>query len=99
MEIIINSHFMRTKFLFYATGHTAQYGDKMSFLVGVDVQHLLPEGTVQEVREGIRKLIDTFYKPDGGLLLAAGNGIMPDTPLENIEAMLQEIALYRYSRG
>lgn len=75
----------------------AQYGDKISFLVGVDVQHLLPEGTVQEVRSGVRWLIDTFYKPEGGLLLAAGNGIMPDTPLENIEAMLQEMSLYKYS--
>ena len=70
----------------------SSYGDKMSFLVGIDVQHLLPEGTVDEVRTGIRRLIDTFHKPEGGLLLSAGNGIMPDTPLENIEAMLQEIS-------
>ena len=75
----------------------SKYGDKMSFLVGVDVQHLLPEGSVDEVRAGIRGLIDTFYRSEGGLLLAAGNGIMPDTPLENIEAMLEEISLYKHS--
>ncbi len=71
------------------------FGGKISFLAGVDVQHLLPEGTVAAVRNGVRELIDTFYKPNGGLLLAAGNGIMPDTPLENIETMLEEMAIYK----
>ena len=69
-----------------------RFGNRISFLAGIDVQHLLPEGSVEEVRKGIRNMIDTLYKPEGGLLLAAGNGIMPDTPLENIEAMLQEIS-------
>ncbi len=72
----------------------AAYGNRISFLAGIDVQHLLPEGTVEEVRKGIRELIDALYKPEGGLLLAAGNGIMADTPIENIEAMLYEISTY-----
>lgn len=73
--------------------YTAEkYGNKISFLAGVDVQHLLPYGTASEVREGISRLIDILYKPEGGLLLAAGNGIMGDTPIENIEAMLDVIS-------
>lgn len=72
-----------------------KYGDRISFLAGVDVQHLLPEGTVEEVREGVQELIDIFYKPEGGLLLAAGNGILPDTPFENIEEMLRVMSLYK----
>lgn len=71
------------------------FGGRISFLAGVDVQHLLPEENVEGVRSGVRELIDTFYKPEGGLLLAMGNGIMPGTPLENIEAALTEMALYR----
>ena len=71
-----------------------EYGDKISFLAGIDVQYLLPEGTEEEVRRGVRKWIDAFYRPEGGLLLAAGNGILPDTPLENIRAMLEEITVY-----
>jgi len=71
------------------------YGDRISFLAGVDVQHLLPEGTTEEVQNGVRNLIDTFYNPSGGLLLAMGNGIMPGVPLENIEAALQEMTLYK----
>lgn len=54
---------------------------------------MLPEGTVDEVRAGMRNLIHTLWKPEGGLMLAAGNGIMPDTPLENIEAMLEEMTM------
>lgn len=73
----------------------AAYGSRISFLAGVDVQHLLPEGTVDEVRSGVRALMNAFHKSEGGLLIGAGNGIMPDTPLENIEAMLQEIKIGR----
>lgn len=72
-----------------------EYGDRITFMAGVDVQQLLPHGTVDEVRAGVRELINIYYKPTGGLLLSAGNGILGDTPLENIEAMLQEMALYR----
>lgn len=71
---------------------TAQkWGDKISFLVGVDVQHVLPNYNPQGVRDEIKDLVKKFGRDDGGLLLAASNGIMPDTPLENIVAMLDEM--------
>ncbi len=72
-----------------------RFGDRISFLAGVDVQHLLPEGTAAEVHEGVKELIDTFYKPEGGLLLAMGNGIMPGTPLNNIEAAFDVMVGYK----
>ena len=72
----------------------AAYGDKISFLAGIDVQHVLQEKTPQGVREEVRFLIDTFDRPDGGLCLAAGNGILPGTPLENVEAFLDEALVY-----
>ena len=37
----------------------------------------------------------TVDTPDGGFLYAAGNGIVGGTPLENIEAFLNEIITYR----
>ena len=71
---------------------TAQkYGDKITFLYGIDVQHLLPEGTTEEVKIGIIDAAKTFYKKSGGLLFAAGNGIMPDVPLENIDVFLDSV--------
>ena len=68
-----------------------RFGNQISFLAGMDVQNILPNGTPAEVREEIRYLKRTFHSEQGGLILAAGNGILSDTPLENIEAMLDEM--------
>jgi uroporphyrinogen decarboxylase len=67
-----------------------QYGDKIAFLAGFDVQHTLQEKDPAGVREEMRFLIDTFDRPDGGMCIAAGNGIVSGTPFENIEAFLDE---------
>lgn len=71
-----------------------RYGDRITFLNGFDVQHMLQEGTPDQVRAEVRHLIDTFDRPDGGMCLAAGNGIVRGTPLENIDAFLDEATLY-----
>ena len=69
----------------------SKFGDKISFLVGMDVQNTLVTGTPQDVRNEIIHIKKTFNKKNGGLLLAMGNGIMPDSPIENIEAALDEM--------
>jgi uroporphyrinogen decarboxylase len=71
-----------------------KFGGRLAFLAGLDVQQVLPNGTPDEVRAEVRHLIDTFDRPDGGMCLAAGNGILPGTPLENIEAFLEEALVY-----
>jgi uroporphyrinogen decarboxylase len=71
-----------------------QYGDRMSFLAGFDVQQTLRTASPAEVRREVRFLVDTFDRPDGGLCLAAGNGILPGTPLENVDAFLDEALVY-----
>ena len=75
---------------------TKTFGDRIAFWAGIDVQYLLPQGTPDEVRCGVRELIDIFDAPDGGMVLAAGNGISPETPFENIEAFFDEA--YTYGR-
>jgi hypothetical protein len=72
----------------------AAYGDRLAFLVGFDVQHILREGTPEQVRAEVRYLIDTFDRPAGGLCLAAGNGIVAGTPFDNIDAFLDEAVRY-----
>ena len=69
----------------------AQYGGRIAFWIGMDVQKLLPFGNVAEVRAGCLERMRTFFRPDGGLILAAGNAIMPETPVENIRAYLEAI--------
>jgi len=71
-----------------------EFGDRLTFLAGIDVQHALQEKDPAGVREEVRFLIDTFDRPDGGLCLAAGNGIVAGTPLENVEAFLDEALRY-----
>jgi len=71
-----------------------KYQGKMTFHVGIDIQYLMPGGTPEEVAAGTRRLIDLCDSEEGGCLLAASNGIMPETPLENIEAFLKTAERY-----
>lgn len=71
-----------------------RFGGRVTFLAGFDVQHVLQEGSPDDVRREVRFLIDTFDRPEGGLCLAAGNGIVAGTPFENIRAFLDEAAHY-----
>ncbi len=71
-----------------------QFGDRLSFLAGVDVQHILQEADPAGVRAEVRALIETFDRPAGGMCIAAGNGIVSGTPFENIEAFLDESLHY-----
>ena len=66
----------------------------MGFCVGIDVQHILQEKTPEEIRGEVRYLIDLFDREGGGMAIAAGNGIVPGTPFENIEAFLDEAVRY-----
>jgi uroporphyrinogen decarboxylase len=70
------------------------YGERLTFLVGIDVQHTLQERDPAGVREEVRFLIDTFDRPEGGMCIAAGNGIVGGTPFENIAAFLDESVRY-----
>jgi uroporphyrinogen decarboxylase len=71
-----------------------EYGDRLTFLAGIDVQHALQEKDPQGVREEVRFMIDTFDQPGGGMCIAAGNGIVSGIPFENIEAFLDEALVY-----
>ncbi|MCG3181157.1 MAG: hypothetical protein BIFFINMI_03532 [Phycisphaerae bacterium] len=70
------------------------FGDRIAFLAGIDVQHVLQECTPDEVRAEVRFLIDTFDAAEGGMCIAAGNGIVAGTPFENIDAFLDEAVRY-----
>jgi len=71
-----------------------RFSGRITFWAGIDVQYLLPRGTVDEVRRGVRELMNIFDGPDGGMVIAAGNGITPETPFENIEAFFDEAYSY-----
>ena len=72
-----------------------EFGDKVAFLGGFDIQQLLPLGTKDEVREGAKKLIQE-YAHGGGFIFATSHNIEPDTPPENIVAAFD--AAYEYGQ-
>jgi uroporphyrinogen decarboxylase len=66
----------------------ADFGDRVAFCGGVDIQHLLPTGTPKEVQDKVRELRETFPT---GLVISPSQGVfLDDVPPENIKAMLEE---------
>jgi len=70
-----------------------EFGKYLSFMGGIDIQELLPHGTPEEVKQGVKNTIKA-YAPGGGYILATSHNIEPDTPVENIVAMFEAAQEY-----
>ena len=66
-----------------------EYGKDLSFFGGIDIQRFLTASTADQVRRGIRQIFRALDREPGGYLAGPSNTIMPDTPFENIRAMLE----------
>jgi len=66
----------------------AAFGDRLVFHAGLDQQHTIPFGSVEEVRAEVRHKI-TVFAPGGGYIFAPCHNLQPDVPPENIVAMFQ----------
>jgi len=67
----------------------AEFGGRLSFHGGIDMQHLLPHGTVEDVRAEVRRYCDVLGR-DGGYILGPAHLFQPDVPPENILAVYQD---------
>lgn len=66
------------------------YGGKLSFCGAVDVQGLLVDGTPRQVRDEVRRVMDTLGAPFGGsLLVGPANVMTPDIPFGNLVALFE----------
>ena len=72
-----------------------EFGKELTFMGGVDTQHILPHGTVDEVRKATARLVEGMASDGGGYILAASHTVPPETPLENIFAMYHEAGITR----
>jgi len=70
-------------------GLKRDFGSKVSFHGGVDTQHLLPNGSVEDIRKVTRSYLDLF-RESGGYILASSQEYMDDIPLDNILAIYEE---------
>ncbi len=66
----------------------AEFGDRIAFWGGIDSQHLLPHGSPEDVRVGVRRMFE-IMGPGGGYVLAAVHNVQPDVSAENILAMFE----------
>lgn len=66
----------------------AEYGDKLLFQGGVDTQHILPNGTPEEVYAESTRVIKALYK-NGGYILCGSQDLQADVPVENVKAMYE----------
>jgi uroporphyrinogen decarboxylase len=75
-----------------------EFGKDITFWGGaVDTQNVLGNGTVQQVKDDVRKRIDDLA-PGGGFVFAAVHNIQGNVPPENIVAMfdtLKEFGMYK----
>ena len=67
-----------------------EYGDRLCFYGGISVQQLLPFGSPAEVEAMTRRMIDQMGA-GGGYILAPSHGILADTPVENVAALLEAL--------
>lgn len=60
---------------------------------GVDTQHVLPSGSVQDVRDDVKKNIEALA-PGGGFVFNTVHNIQAEVPPENIMAMIDTLRTY-----
>ena len=65
-----------------------EFGDSLTFHGGGETQHILPYGTVEEVRENARMLSRVLGK-GGGYILSSCHILQSDVPVENILAFYE----------
>jgi uroporphyrinogen decarboxylase len=66
----------------------ADFGDRLSFHGGIDMQHLLPHASPAEVRAEVRRYCETLGQ-GGGYILGPAHLFQPDVPPENVLAVYE----------
>ena len=66
------------------------YAGRLAFYGGLSIQHTLPFSTPAEVRQEVRSRL-RLARECGGYIVAPSHDMPPDIPLENIDAMLDEL--------
>jgi uroporphyrinogen decarboxylase len=73
-----------------------EFGSSLSFYGGVDVQELLPFGTVRQIEKEVVRIARVFER-QGGFILSTSHVIMEDVPEENalkLYEVIRDISRY-----
>ena len=69
-------------------GLKKQYGKHLCFQGGIDIQDVLPHGTPSDVARHVRQRAE-ILGAGGGYIFGTAHNILPDTPTENILALVE----------
>jgi uroporphyrinogen decarboxylase len=67
-----------------------RFGKNMVFCGGIDSHRILPYGSVEEVRQEVRRVME-ILGPGGGCMMGAVHTVMNDVPPENVLAMVDAV--------
>jgi len=74
-------------------GLKKRFGRHLVFCGGMDTHHVLPNGTPDEVRAEVRRVIGALGE-GGGYMLGAVHTVMNDVPPENLLAMVDAVEAF-----
>ena len=64
-----------------------QFGAGLCLIGNVDVGSVLIEGTREDVRREVERLV-SFFSDQGGFVLSSDNSVPPNVPIENFKALI-----------
>jgi uroporphyrinogen decarboxylase len=67
-----------------------RFGRNIVFCGGIDTHRVLPFGSIEEVREEVRRVMQ-ILGPGGGCMIGAVHTVMDDVPPENVLAMVDAV--------
>jgi len=67
-----------------------RFGNNIVFCGGIDSHHVLPHGSVADVRQEVRRVMQ-ILGPGGGCMIGAVHTVMNDVPPENVLAMVDAV--------
>ncbi len=70
-----------------------RFGKNLSFWGAIDTTAILPNGTADDVRKEVKRIIHDLA-PGGGFVLSSVHNLQPDIPPENILAMYEAASRY-----
>jgi uroporphyrinogen decarboxylase len=71
----------------------ARFRDRIVFWGAIDTQHVLPNGTPEQVETEVHRVMCDLG-PGGGLVVGPVHNIQPDVPPQNIIAMAEAVHKY-----
>lgn len=68
-----------------------EFGGKVCFFGGVDIQGTLINGTPSDVKREVAMLVEIFGRYKGGYIASTSHRVMPETPLDNVIALYEAL--------